>query len=1454
MKSKMRPLVLSSLLHTASFHVIAAGLFLLLLHNSVHAQTANNYTYSTGTGASLLAPTFSSTIVTLSTDDAVSGPIAFGFNFVYEGITYTSFSVNSNGLMRLGNTGVSNSWSNNITLASDQPKIMPLWDDLNSSTDGGIVWGVSGSAPNRILVVDYKTTNNGVSAPYNCNYQVWLYETTGEIRFVYGTGTTPLSFSCGIGGAVATNFQSVTTNTHTCSNSVANNTNATWPGSGRYYSFIYTPPCTAPTTQATMNAYTNNTTGTSLDVNWTRGNGTGGVLIVGRLTSTPAVNPISGTTYTANPTFGSGSTTGTGNFVVYNGTGTTVNVTNLAPSTAYTFTGYEYNTTGTCYMTPGAASTVTTSPLPVGTITLGANAPAAADQCAATPKVILQSFSLACSVANGNLTNVGFTTTGTYVQADIAKYQLWYNTSNTFTGATQLGVDLASAGGAGPRTFAAFTSPTLLNGSTYYFWITADLTAGVTNNNTIACNAIATTDLTSSSTKAGTTTAGGLQTLKANPTAANAGPSQSACNTPNYTLAGNNPAIGSGLWTCISGCTGVTITTPSANNSTVTGVAGGTPAVLEWTISNAPCAASTSTVTLSNSNTPSTQATIGAYTNNITGVGLTVNWTRGNGTAGVIVVGRLTSTTAVDPVDGVSYNANAAFGAGSSTGAGNFVVYKGTGTSTNVAALTSNTNYTFTVYEYSGLCYLAPGSSSAVTTTASVPQWFQQTSGMPGNLYSIHCVDSNNCFVSGTTNNVRKTTDGSTWNMVGSNGLSNKLCVKMLNKDTIMLLQDNGTFKRSTNGGALWSVDIPGGNVNFDLFDIAYISNTDFTAVGGNPANQATGGHITTSSTNTGATFPTFVNVSGEPIFYGIHAINSGTFVACAGAASVYKTIDGGATWTAKFIGAPSTTSLFDINFPTDSIGYAAGGNSAAPTTAGVVYKTTDAGETWVPASAGLLPNSLFGVHFVNKDTGYVVGDGGTIQVTKDGGLNWSQQLSPVTTTLNKVYFPTEKIGYICGANGVILKTINGGFNSVLAVNAGADASICLGGCVTLTSAVSGGTPPYAYAWSPGSGTGTSLVVCPTSTTTYSLTITDSNNVVMIDSVTVTIYNNPAFGMSGLDSLYCNSTTSITVSVTPTGGALTGPGITAGVFDAAAAGVGTHTVTYTFTTSDGCVLVDSQVLTVVPSADSIPICIVTVDSSMNNTTNYIVWEKPVAANIDSFRVYRGGTHIASVAYSAPSMYADGSAAPNTQKSDYSLTALDSCGIESIASMINSTMYLSPSAFVSPSSFTLSWTDFTGFAFSNYEIWRTIDNGVTWTYVTSISTVFPKTYTDIAPSLNARYRIRATKPTPACTVNSSVFSYSLSNVSQDQTAIHDLSISNLLNVYPNPNHGKFNVEFSSPGYAMRSVSIYTILGEKVYSEEGMSFSSEINVPELLPGIYHLEVITDKGVANKKITIE
>jgi hypothetical protein len=137
-----------------------------------------------------------------------------------------------------------------------------------------------------------------------------------------------------------------------------------------------------PTVASSVTTSLPTTTGTT--VTWARGGGDG-VIVVARLTPAVAVAPTVGTQYTAasSGVYG-GNITGTGNYVVYTGTGTTIAVTGLANASGYTYDVYEYKgssttmsysdvassaLTYTLSALPSVASSVTTSNITQSTMT-----------------------------------------------------------------------------------------------------------------------------------------------------------------------------------------------------------------------------------------------------------------------------------------------------------------------------------------------------------------------------------------------------------------------------------------------------------------------------------------------------------------------------------------------------------------------------------------------------------------------------------------------------------------------------------------------------------------------------------------------------------------------------------------------------------------------------------------------------------------------------------------------------------------------------------------------------------------------------------------------------------------------------------------------------------------------------------------------------------------------------
>lgn len=249
------------------------SLFLLVLLSfgiGAQAQLAS-YTFSTGTGATLDPMTGSTVIVAADAfggDDLASTVQTIGFNFTFNGTTFTQFSASSNGLLRLGATAVTTAFTNTLISTSFNPKIMPGWDDLATGTiagGGNVRTVLTGTAPNRVRVIQYfLTVPRATGGAANATFQCWLYETTNVVEFRYGTSAGNFaSATIGISNAtvIGGDYNVVTSTTaHTSATSttaaVANN-QTTWPGSGRRYTWTPSLVCTGTPAVGTTVAATN---------------------------------------------------------------------------------------------------------------------------------------------------------------------------------------------------------------------------------------------------------------------------------------------------------------------------------------------------------------------------------------------------------------------------------------------------------------------------------------------------------------------------------------------------------------------------------------------------------------------------------------------------------------------------------------------------------------------------------------------------------------------------------------------------------------------------------------------------------------------------------------------------------------------------------------------------------------------------------------------------------------------------------------------------------------------------------------------------------------------------------------------------------------------------------------------------------------------------------------------
>jgi M6 family metalloprotease-like protein len=117
-------------------------------------------------------------------------------------------------------------------------------------------------------------------------------------------------------------------------------------------------PCNPPSNQATT--FTSSAiTSSSMSIGFNRGNGNS-VLVMARAWNAVNAIPVNGLTYVADTTFGNGIQIGSGNYVVYNGTGNSVNLS-LSSGTLYHYAIFEYDSITKCYNSnalTGSASTL----------------------------------------------------------------------------------------------------------------------------------------------------------------------------------------------------------------------------------------------------------------------------------------------------------------------------------------------------------------------------------------------------------------------------------------------------------------------------------------------------------------------------------------------------------------------------------------------------------------------------------------------------------------------------------------------------------------------------------------------------------------------------------------------------------------------------------------------------------------------------------------------------------------------------------------------------------------------------------------------------------------------------------------------------------------------------------------------------------------------------------------
>ncbi len=234
--------------------------------------------------------------------------------------------------------------------------------------------------------------------------------------------------------------------------------------------------------------------------------------------------------------------------------------------------------------------------------------------------------------------------------------------------------------------------------------------------------------------------------------------------------------------------------------------------------------------------------------------------------------------------------------------------------------------------------------------------------------------------------------------------------VQMMNATLGYALDNNAVpaILRTRDGGTTWERMV---HLSFNSPQDMYMWDDQRGIVVGGSGGifRTTDGFENTTSSSGTSTYGTLRSVTFANDTLGLIGTDAGR---------IYRSTNGGVSWTLITSGVGSSYSIVGLSMPSVDTAYAS--------VYGVgVIRSTDGGLTWQPTAAAA-PTGLRALHFSDALTGVVVGNSGNIHRTNDGGVTWVQASSGITQNILALTVQGN-VMLASGTSGNILRSTNAG-------------------------------------------------------------------------------------------------------------------------------------------------------------------------------------------------------------------------------------------------------------------------------------------------------------------------------------------------------------------------------------------------------------------------------------------
>lgn len=284
--------------------------------------------------------------------------------------------------------------------------------------------------------------------------------------------------------------------------------------------------------------------------------------------------------------------------------------------------------------------------------------------------------------------------------------------------------------------------------------------------------------------------------------------------------------------------------------------------------------------------------------------------------------------------------------------------------------------------------------------------------------YGIFFLNKDTGYIVGEYGAIHKTNNGGkTWHWKGSNGRigGNDLYgIYFVDEETGFVTGLHGRILKTRNGGTTWSEYA---TIYNDIQQLQFTSEKrGYFLVGSSLYGTSNRGDDWTrlGPVVIDNVYTRAFDFTNDTVAY---AIAGGTVGTSMGSTRVYKTINGGKSWTQTGIHNNfNYDDLRYIDFIDSQTGFVSAGWY------GTTYKTSDGGVTWELLSV----NGLVKFQFFDSQKGYAIGNYKKLFKTQDGGKTWTQ-IFDKQEDIQSFHFVDELRGYITGDNSLMYRTDDGG-------------------------------------------------------------------------------------------------------------------------------------------------------------------------------------------------------------------------------------------------------------------------------------------------------------------------------------------------------------------------------------------------------------------------------------------